>query len=176
MKPNQKTLGLWAQGIDPTPVIGVRVDCYVSVYPGFKCRYPKAYFEFLTERNPYGPPSPLAPPGMLLYAASASSGRWAPGWTQIKFDNTYLQFLQSPICQARIKLLHEIAKKNLIFLVGFNPNPRIFGRIILKQLIENGKVSRPMKKSLIQILPAIFGGTPISTTKKSQIIANPPPL
>lgn len=117
-------------------MVGVRVDCYANIYPGYKQRFPDAHFEFLTGRNPYDFPSPLAPPGMLLHAATAVSGRWAPGWTQEKFDKAYFQFLQSPLCKARLKVLYDFALTKLVFLVGLKADPRVFGRTLVKQLIE----------------------------------------
>lgn len=130
-------LNKWIPGqSSPDERTNVRDDCYLSILPSFQRRFPDALYEYLMGANPYGLPSPLAPPDMLLHAALSRTGQYAPGYTIERFNQSLLKyFYEHPKALNRIKELAAMAKSQLVILVGKKENPLICGRRLTKQLI-----------------------------------------
>jgi len=113
----------------------VRDDCYFTILKYYQRHFLNGYFEIVTAPHL----SPLAIPTQLLHAAFSRTGQWSPEWNARRFDQAFLKYLvESPKAQHRIKELRVIARSKIVFLVGYNPNPSVCGRKLLKNLIQEG--------------------------------------
>jgi len=111
--------------------MNIRVECYLVVLKRYKEMYPEAHFEVITQTAK----SCLSPSKELLNYAKED---------KITFHEYKVRFLkeirESPIAIKRLKLLKQIAKDRMIFLVCFEKDASKCHRSIVRDILINPKL------------------------------------